>query len=149
MTPITIAFRALRRIRAALRPRALLLAASLFGLAAWGTGQQLQAQSGPVTIPKIQGEYDLEELKRLLEIARESGFSEEQIRKITVEDDEGNVVIAWKFIQEIERRRKAEADRVAAEKSRVYLTPRDVFDELDGQQKGDINRLRNSLQFED
>lgn len=98
-------------------------------------------------LPRIEGDYDIEELKRLIDAARESGFTEEQIREITVEDEDGNVINAWEFLQEHERRRRAEAERIAAERARVYLTPHDVISELDANQPGDINSLREKMLF--
>lgn len=110
----------------------------------------LQAQQDPAVLSSIiKGEYDFHELKRLLELARESGFTEEQLKNITVEDESGNTVNAWDFLQEIERRRKEEADRLAAERARVYLTPHDVFKELDGKQRQDIDTLREKMLFDD
>lgn len=98
-------------------------------------------------LPRIEGDYDIEELKRLIDAAQESGFTEEQIREITVEDEDGNAINAWEFLQEHERRRRAEAERIAAERARVYLTPHDVISELDANQPGDIDSLREKMLF--
>ena len=94
---------------------------------------------------RIFDTYDLDELRRLLELARESGFSEEQVRNITVEDEEGNTINAFKVIEDIERCRREEKARLEEIQNRKYLTPQDVFKELDGGQKKDLKDLRDKL----
>jgi len=111
-----------------------------------GLPHALHAQTGP-DLPVIAGQYDINELKRLIDIARESGFTDQQIKDITVEDEDGNVINAWAFIQEYERKQQAEADRLAAERARIYLTPHDIIDELDQKQTKDIDALREKLLF--
>jgi DNA-binding transcriptional MerR regulator len=98
---------------------------------------------------KIQGPYDVEELKRLIQIARESGFSDEQIREITVEDEAGNTINAYEFLQAYEKAQKAEAARIAAEQSKVYLAPQDITRELDKKQPKDLEQLRDKMLFVD
>ncbi len=96
---------------------------------------------------KVFGAYDLDELRRLLEIARESGFSDEEVKKITVEDESGNVINAWEYLQALERKRREEEARLAEIRSRVYLTPKDVHKELDSSQPEDLTDLRGKLFF--
>ena len=128
---------------------ALSVAAALVAAAAcWSPLLQTVASAQALyELPRIAGDYDIEELKRLIDAAQESGFTEEQIREITVEDEDGNVINAWEFLQEHERRRRAEAERIAAERARVYLTPHDVISELDANQPGDIDSLREKMLF--
>ncbi len=93
-----------------------------------------------------QGFYDLQELIRLIEIARESGFTEQQIREITIED-QGRVINAWEYLQEIQARRAAEEQRIRERESRVYLTVQDVVDDLIKMEHEDLHKLRESLLF--
>lgn len=113
--------------------------------AAWGLGPP--SSGAQEQIPVIAGQYDINELRRLIEIARESGFSEKQIEDITVEDEEGNVIKAWAFIQDYDRRKKEEAERLAAQRAKVYLTPQEIIDELDEKQPKDIDDLREKMLF--
>jgi hypothetical protein len=106
-----------------------------------------RAQQPQSSAPTIEGTYDVEELKRLIELAQESGFSEEQIREITVEDEEGHTIKAWEFIQAYEKRKEEEAARLAAERARVYLTPKDIMTELDKKERKDIDSLRDRMLF--
>ena len=93
-----------------------------------------------------QGFYDLQELIRLIEIARESGFTEAQVREITIED-QGRVINAWEYLQEIQARRAAEEARLRERESRVYLTVQDVVADLMQMEDDDLHRLRESLLF--
>ncbi len=130
-----------------LRIASWLLLATLAGTTAVWVGQGVEAKDSScvkLTI-RIFDTYDLDELRRMLELAREAGFSEEQVRNITVEDEEGNTINAFKVIEEIERCHREEEARLAAERAKVYLTPQDVFQELDGGQKKDLRHLRDKL----
>lgn len=128
------------------RTAPLLVLAALAGNAAWmGQGAKAQDSICANLTTRIFKTYDIDELRRMLELARESGFSEEQVRNITVEDDEGNTINAFKVINDIDRCHREEMERLAAERARVYLTPHDVFKELDGGQKKDLKDLREKL----
>lgn len=128
------------------RTAPLLLLAALAGNVAWmGHGAKAQESVCASLATRVFDTYDVDELKRMLELARESGFSEEEVRQITVEDDEGNTINAFKVINDIERCRREETERLAAERARVYLTPHDIFKELDGGQKKDLKDLRKKL----
>jgi len=99
---------------------------------------------GSVEAPPREGFLDLQELIRLLEVAKESGFTEEQLKDITVED-EGRLINAWEYVQE--QRRKAEATAKARQEreSRVYLTVKDVVKELMELEPKDLRKLRDEL----
>lgn len=96
---------------------------------------------------RIEGEYDIEELRRLVDLARESGFSEEQLRQITVEDESGNVVSALAFLEAYEKRQRESAEQTAAQEARVYLSPKDILEELDEKQPEDLDQLRERMLF--
>lgn len=114
--------------------------------AAAGAGEQKLDLDALQAEDLSQGFYDLQELIRLIEIARESGFSEEQIREITIED-QGRVINAWEYLQEIQARRAAEEQRIRERESRVYLTVQDVVDDLIKMEDEDLHKLRESLLF--
>ncbi len=135
-----------KMIRNVARTAPLLLLAALAGNAIW-VGQGVKAQVSPCAklTTRIFETYDLDELRRMLELAREAGFSEEQVRNITVEDEEGTTINAFKVIEDIERCRREEDERLAAERARVYLTPQDIFKELDVGQKKDLKDLREKM----
>jgi len=100
-----------------------------------------------VKLPQIEGEYDIDELRRLIDLARESGFSDEQVREITVEDEAGHTVNAYAFLEAYDRRIKEDAARIAAEQNKIYLSPKDVMKELDKKQPQDLNQLRDKMLF--
>jgi hypothetical protein len=102
-----------------------------------------------VRLPLIEGEYDVGELRKLIQRAREAGFTEEQMHEITVDDAEGHTVNALEFLQAYDKRQKEEAARLEAERTRVYLTPKDITKELDKKQPQDLNRLRDRMLFVD
>ncbi|MEE8433242.1 MAG: hypothetical protein V3S64_00505, partial [bacterium] len=161
-----------KMIRNVARTAPLLLLAALAGNAVW-VGQGVWAQEADRSkVPtKILDTFDIDELRRILEIARESGFTEDDIKQMTVEDETGDIIdsarksgftdeeigqimdtdasgqriIAWKVIEILEKRRKDEKRRRDEIQNRKYLTPQDVFKELDGGQKKDLKDLREKL----
>ena len=109
----------------------------------------LGAQGSDRNSEEIQTPYDLEELKRLLEIAQESGFSEDELRKITVEDENGVSINAYEFVKMVEERRRKRLEAEEALRKKVYLTPKDIITELDSSHSGELNHLRDTMIFED
>ncbi len=93
---------------------------------------------------KREGFYNVEELKRLLEVARESGFTEKELREITVEDGD-KVINVWDFLKEYERKKRERAARLKAQKEKVYLTVQDVVEDLEKEQPKDLSRLRDKI----
>ncbi len=113
---------------------------ALLGLAAAGASSgAAQAQE-----EKREGFYNVEELKRLLEVARESGFTEKELREITVEDGD-KVINVWDFLKEYERKKRERAARLKAQKEKVYLTVQDVVEDLEKEQPKDLSRLRDKI----
>lgn len=93
---------------------------------------------------KREGFYNVEELKRLLEVARESGFTEKELREITVEDGD-KVINVWDFLKEYERKKRERAARLKAQQEKVYLTVQDVVEDLEKEQPKDLTRLRDKI----
>jgi hypothetical protein len=90
----------------------------------------------------------IEEMHRLIEVAREAGLTDEQIRQITIEDEFGNVINAWDYLQELDKRKEVELARREEEQNRVYLTPQDIFRELRARERPDLDQLRDRLPFD-
>ncbi|HKI97259.1 MAG TPA: hypothetical protein VKB51_02175 [bacterium] len=105
--------------------------------------------AGPSPVTRIHGEYDINELRRLIDLARDSGFTEEQLHQITVEDEHGNVVNALDFLKAYDKHKKEEAARQEAERKKVYLSPQDILNELDKEQPKDLDKLRDKMLFVD
>ncbi|MFI5400619.1 MAG: hypothetical protein ACHQZQ_06175 [SAR324 cluster bacterium] len=85
------------------------------------------------------------ELETLIEAARKAGLTEEQIRQITVIDEEGRSINAWEYLQsQIEAKRKQEALELE-ERTKVYLTVPDVFADLRKREPQDLELLRKQL----
>ena len=91
-----------------------------------------------------EGLVDLQELIRLIEIARESGFSEEEIKEITIEDG-GRVIKALDYYNKILDQRAKRAAALKERESRVYLTVDDIVKELVTMEPADLKRLREEL----
>ena len=108
----------------------------------WGPAALLHAEA-PKTIYQA---VNVKELRRLLDVARESGFSEDEVRKITVEYL-GEVINVWDFLATLEKRKQ---DQMAAEKAmreKPYHTVQDVIEDLEKDQPKDLERLRKDFRF--
>jgi hypothetical protein len=89
----------------------------------------------------------VQELLTLIEAARQAGLTEDQIRQLTVIDEEGNSINAWDYLQsQLEAKRKQEALE-REERTKVYLTVRDVFADLRKRETQDLDRLRQELPY--
>ena len=91
-----------------------------------------------------EGLVDLQELIRVIEIARESGFSEEEIKEITIEDG-GRVIKALDYYNRILDQRAKRAAALKEREGRVYLTVDDIVKELVVMEPADLKRLREDL----
>ncbi|MCZ6531507.1 MAG: hypothetical protein O7A08_00930 [SAR324 cluster bacterium] len=111
----------------------------LLGLAISLAGTAAQGQE-----EKKEGFYNVEELKRLLEVARESGFTEKEMREITIEDGD-KVINVWDFLKELERKKRERAAKTKAQQEKVYLTVQDVIDEMEKDLPMDLSKLRDKI----
>ena len=84
----------------------------------------------------------VKEMQALLDAAQKSGFSEKQIRDISVTRD-GNLVHVWDFLEQEKLRQKKEA---LAKKKFVprerYLTVMDIANELESSETLDLDALK-------
>jgi hypothetical protein len=89
----------------------------------------------------------LAEMKTLLDAASKSGFTEKEIREITV-TRKGKVVHVWDFLEQEKLRQK----KNALAKKRLkplerYLTVMDIAEELESGETSDLDALKNKSTF--
>ncbi len=89
----------------------------------------------------------LEEMQTLLDVAMKSGFSEKEIREITI-TRKGKVVYIWDLLEQEKLREK----KVALAKKRSkqldrYLTVMDIADELESGETRDLDALKDKSIF--
>ena len=87
------------------------------------------------------------EMKALLDAAQKSGFSEKQIRDISVTRD-GKLVYVWDFLEQEKLRQKKDA--LAKEKfvtRERYLTVMDITDELESSETQELDALKDRSIF--
>lgn len=96
----------------------------------------------------LEGFYDLEELERLIQIARESGFSQEEIAEITIEDN-GKVINALEYLEAQKIKRRLADEKAREKAAKKYLTIQDILRELAKDTQGDIEQLRDESVFTD
>ena len=89
----------------------------------------------------------VKEMEALLEAAQKSGFSEKQIREISVTRD-GKLVHVWDFLEQEKLRHKKEA---MAKKKFVprerYFTVMDIANELESSETRDLDALKDRSIF--
>lgn len=89
----------------------------------------------------------IEEMQTLLDAATKSGYSEKEMREITVTRN-GKVLHIWDFLEQEKLREKKDA---LARKSSIprdrYLTVMDIADELEGGETRDLDALKDKSIF--
>jgi len=89
----------------------------------------------------------VKEMKALLDAAQKSGFTEKQIREISVTRD-GKLVHVWDFLEQEKLRKKKEA---LAKKKFVprgsYLSVMDITKELESSETRDLDALKDRSIF--
>ena len=89
----------------------------------------------------------VKEMKALLDAAQKSGFTEKQIREISVTRD-GKLVHVWDFLEQEKLRKKKEA---LAKKKFVprgrYLSVMDIAKELESSETRDLDALKDRSIF--
>ena len=87
------------------------------------------------------------EMQILLEAAQKSGFSEQQIREISVTRD-GKLVYVWDFLEQEKLRQKK--DEIAKKKfvpREHYLTVMDITNELESDETRELDALKDRSIF--
>ncbi|MDH4121665.1 MAG: hypothetical protein OEV94_08185 [Deltaproteobacteria bacterium] len=88
--------------------------------------------------------YDIKELQKLFAVARESGLSQKDIEAMVIEDN-GKVINAWKYLQDLLKAEKEKEARRQALLAKRYLSPTEIMDEMDQSQPEDLTQLRDSF----
>ena len=113
------------------------------------TNQNVFSQSYSEKEAKAEKERQkfVKEMQALLEAAQKSGFSEKQIRDISVTRD-GKLVYVWDLLEQEKLRQKKEA---LAKKKFVprerYLTVMDIADELESSETRELDALKDRSIF--
>ena len=125
----------------------------LFAFLSWNvpfvTNQNVFSQSYSEKEAKAEKERQkfVKEMQALLEAAQKSGFSEKQIREISVTRD-GKLVYVWDFLEQEKLRQKKEA---LAKKKFVprerYLTVMDIANELESSETRELDALKDRSIF--
>ena len=125
----------------------------LFAFLSWNvpfvTNQNVFSQSYSEKEAKAEKERQkfVKEMQALLEAAQKSGFSEKQIREISVTRD-GKLVHVWDFLEQEKLRQKKEA---LAKKKFVprerYLTVMDIANELESSETRELDALKDRSIF--
>ena len=136
--------------------RILFLLFLLGGFFVWNlpvmTNQQIFAQSYAEQDEKaVKAERErqkfVNEMQALLDAAMKSGFSEKEIREISV-TREGKLIHVWDFLEQEKLRQKKEA---LAKKKFVtrerYLTVMDIADELESSETRELDALKDRSIF--
>ncbi|MDH4225154.1 MAG: hypothetical protein OEW12_05865 [Deltaproteobacteria bacterium] len=109
-----------------------------FHLALWPGPAQGQGQG------RKEKFYQLDELIKLFKIAKESGFSEQQLHEITIED-EGKTINAWDYLQKLLAKKEGDEKRQKMLMGKIYLSVQEVMDELNEKNPEDLTQLRKSM----
>ena len=114
--------------------------------------QQVQAQNYEKEDEKaLIAEKELQkfitEMQTLLDAASKSGFSEKEIREITV-TRKGKVVHVWDFLEQAKLQQKK--DKLANKRSKPlerYLTVMDIAEEMQSAETKDLDVLKDKSTF--
>ncbi len=125
----------------------------LFACLTWNvpfvTNQNVFSQSYSEKEAKAEKERQkfVKEMQALLEAAQKSGFSENQIREISVKRD-GKLVYVWDFLEQEKLRQKKEdlAKKKFVTRER-YLTVMDIADELESSETSELDALKDRSIF--
>ena len=86
----------------------------------------------------------LQEMQRYLDVAREAGFTEQELKEITI-DRNGEVLNVWQYIQnELAHQKKLEQQQKQF-RNKLYLNADDVLEDLQDKQPEQIRKLRQKL----
>ena len=81
----------------------------------------------------------------LLKAAQDSGFSQEDIRDITI-TRKGKTIVVWEFLEQEKLRREKEERRRFVPRDR-YLSVRDISQEIQSQETRKLDALRQKMIF--
>ena len=84
-------------------------------------------------------------MQTLLKAAQDSGFSQEDIRDITI-TRKGKTIVVWEFLEQEKLRREKEERRRFVPRDR-YLSVRDISQEIQSQETRKLDALRQKMIF--
>ena len=85
------------------------------------------------------------EMETLIKAAQDAGFSEQDIREMTI-TRKGKTINVWEFIEQERLKRKREERRRFVPRDR-YLTVMDITSELQSLESRDLDTLRKKMVF--
>ena len=87
----------------------------------------------------------LAEMETLIKAAQDAGFSEQDIREMTI-TRKGNTINVWEFLEQDRLKRKREERRRFVPRDR-YLTVMDITSEMQSLESRDLDTLRKKMVF--
>ena len=89
----------------------------------------------------------ISEMQTLLLVATKSGFTEKEIREITV-TRKGKVVHVWDFLEQVKLKQKKEAlAKKRAKPLERYLTVMDIGEEMESAETRDLDAIKEKSSF--
>lgn len=88
--------------------------------------------------------YDIVELSKLIEISREAGFNEEQLKGMEIRDGD-RVINISKYLRNIERKKTIKDDAVKEFLSKKFLTIQDIYNEMVKLEPSTLIKVREEL----
>jgi|SRR5579863_1873887 len=117
----------------------------IFGAVGLLLGSALPVSSQ--TRPKKSNLPPIQDLMSLIESARQSGMTENQIRQLTLIDEDGNSINAYEYLQSQEAAKRKQEAFEREQRTKVYLTVPDVFADLRKGEAQDLDTLREQLPY--
>lgn len=88
--------------------------------------------------------YDLVELTKIIQRARDAGFSEEELKNLELKEA-GTTINVYDYMNEILARRRIEDEKLKAFLSKKFLTVGDVYQEMVDLEPDVLTKLREEL----
>lgn len=88
--------------------------------------------------------YDIVELSKLIEISREAGFNDEQLRGMEIRDGNRSINIA-EYLREIERKKMIKDEAVKDFLKKKFLTVQDIYNEMLKLEPATLIKVREEL----
>lgn len=107
--------------------------------------QQADEQDEKALKAKKEREKFLSELETLIKAARDSGFSEQEIREISI-TRKGKTINVWEHLEQERMRQEREERRRFVPRER-YLNVMDITGELESLETSKLDELRKKMVF--
>ena len=130
----------------------LILAIFLFWQETYFSAQQVLAQDSAredekALIAEKERQKFKAEMQNLLDAASKAGFSEKEIREITVTRN-GKVVHVWDFLEQVKLQQKKDTlDNKRSKPLERYLTVMDIAEEMESGETKDLDSLKDKSIF--